>query len=158
MGYAFISYSSRNLENALAMRSAFTNRGIKTWMAPGDIPAGSRYPDVITKAIKGAECLVILLTDDALNSIWVDKEVERALSYRKPVIPVALGELELNDSFELYLGNQQIVPVRQISNDNDEFLRIIAQIVKRRGLRLRKKMDRQMQVSGIQQNAAVRNA
>ena len=128
MGYAFISYSSKNTEDAKALNSALMNRGIKTWMAPGDIPAGSKYADVITKAIKGAECLVILLTDDALNSIWVEKEVERALSYRKPVIPVALGKLELNDSFELYLGNQQIVPVRQISTQNNEFLKVVDQV------------------------------
>ena len=154
MGYAFISYSSKNTEDAKALNSALMNKGIQTWMAPGDIPAGSSYASVITKAIKGAECLVILLTDDALNSIWVEKEVNSALSYRKPVIPVALGKLELNDSFELYLGNQQIVPVKQISNDNDEFLRIIAQIVKRRGLRLWENVNLQMQVSGIQEIAA----
>ena len=73
MGYAFISYSSKNTEDAKALNSALMNKGIQTWMAPGDIPAGSSYASVITKAIKGAECLVILLTDDALNSIWVEK-------------------------------------------------------------------------------------
>ena len=50
------------------------------------------------------------------------------MSYRKPVIPVALGKLELNDSFELYLGNQQIVPVRQISAQNNEFLKVVDQV------------------------------
>jgi len=64
--YVFISYSTKNLEDALAMRGALMNRGVRTWMAPGDIPAGSTY--------------------------WVDKEVERALSYGRTVIPVALGD------------------------------------------------------------------
>lgn len=149
MGYAFISYSSRNLDDALAMRSVLMNRGIKTWMAPGDIPAGSTYAGVITRAIKSAECLVLLLTDDSQNSKWVDKEVERALSYGRTVIPVALDELVLNDNFEFYLGNQQIVPVKQISDDNDEFLRIVDQIVKLTGV--------EAEEEGGSANAGLRN-
>ena len=130
MGYAFISYSSRNIEDAMALNGALMDRGIKTWMAPGDIPAGSTYAGVITRAIKGAECLVLLLTEASQNSNWVDKEVDRALSYRKPIIPVALDSLVLNDNFEFYLSNQQIVPVRQISTNNQEFMKITDQVKK----------------------------
>ena len=128
MGYAFISYSTKNHEDAMTLNGELLNRGIQTWMAPGDIPAGSNYAGVLTRAIKGAGCLVLLLTDDSQNSKWVDKEVEMALSYSKPVIPVALEKLELNDNFEYYLSNQQITLVRQISADNKEFLRIVDQI------------------------------
>ena len=130
MGYAFISYSSRNLDDAMTLRRFLAKRGVDTWMAPGDIPAGSTYAGVITRAIKGAECLVLLLTDDSQNSKWVDKEVERALTYGKAVIPVALGDMTLNDNFEFYLGNQQIIPVRHIGDDNKELLKIIDQIIK----------------------------
>lgn len=128
MGYAFISYSSKNLEDALTIRSLLTNRGVRVWMAPGDIPAGSNYAGVLTRAIRNSECLVLLLTNESQNSTWVDKEVERALSYRKPVIPIALEMIDLNDSFEFYLGNQQIVPVRQISGNNKELLKLLDQI------------------------------
>ena len=75
MGYVFISYSSKNLEYADAMRNLLKNIGVKTWMAPGDIPAGSTYAGVITRALKGSDCLVLLLTDDSQKSTWVDKEV-----------------------------------------------------------------------------------
>lgn len=133
MGYAFISYSSKKEIDALAMRSLLENRGIRTWMAPRDIPAGIKYAGVITRAIKGSECLILLLTDEAQNSTWVDKEVEMALSNGKTVIPVALGKVTLNDNFQLYLGNQQIVPVKQISDDDEEFLRIVDQVIKLTG-------------------------
>ncbi len=76
-GLAHISYSSK---------------------APGDIPAGSNYAGVITKAIKKAKCLA-LLTDQSQNSIRVDKEVERALSYGKTIIPIALGKRKESNSF-----------------------------------------------------------
>ena len=43
MGYAFISYSTKNQSAADAMRALFNKHDIDTWMAPYDIPAGSEY-------------------------------------------------------------------------------------------------------------------
>ena len=77
-------------------------------MAPYDIPEGTEYGDVINNAIKNAACLVLLLTEDAQNSTYVDKEIERALHYGKTIAPIQLGHVILNDSFSFYLCNQQI--------------------------------------------------
>ena len=44
-----------------------------------------------------------------------------------------MESLTLNDNFEFYLGNQQIVPVKQISRDNKEFQKIIDQVLKLTG-------------------------
>lgn len=128
MGYAFISYSTKDLEYVKVLHKLLSEHGIETWIAPGDIPAGSTYAGVIVRAIKGSECLVLLLTEHAQNSKWVDKEVERALSFGKIIIPIALESIQLNDNFEFYLGNQQIIPVRQFSNENESMLRLIQQI------------------------------
>lgn len=125
MGYVFISYSTKNSECANTIRKVLTDKGIQTWMAPGNIPAGSTYAGEITRALKGAAGLVLVLTDDAQNSKWVDKEVERAINYGKPIVPIALGELTLNDNFELYLGNKQIAPIRQLSEENKDFREIL---------------------------------
>ena len=40
MRYAFISYSSKNQQMADSFRMLFNQNGIRTWMAPGDIPFG----------------------------------------------------------------------------------------------------------------------
>ena len=125
MGYVFISYSTKNSEYANAIRKVLTDKGIQTWMAPGNIPVGSTYAGEITRALKGAAGLVLVLTDDAQNSEWVDREVERAINYGKPIVPIALGELTLNDNFELYLGNKQIVPIHQLSEENKDFREIL---------------------------------
>ena len=52
MGYAFISYCTKNQTAADAFRDLFIEYGIDTWMAPYDIPAGSKYAGVITNAIR----------------------------------------------------------------------------------------------------------
>ena len=128
MGYVFISYSTKNAEQAKMLHKVLTNHGIGVWMAPGNIPVGSSYAGEITRALKGADGLVLLLTDAAQNSMWVDKEVERALTYGKPIFPVALELVMLNDNFELYIGSQQIVAVQRISEQDEAFLKILGQI------------------------------
>ena len=52
MGYIFISYSSKNQEQALAVKTFLNKHKIETWIAPGDIPAGSQYAQVINQALK----------------------------------------------------------------------------------------------------------
>ena len=76
MGYVFISYSTQNLSCADTFREIFKEEGIDTWMAPYDIPAGSKYAQVISRAIKECSCFLLLLTNAAQESTWVAKEVE----------------------------------------------------------------------------------
>jgi len=117
MGYAFISYSSRQQKDADSLRHLLRENNIDTWMAPYDIPDGSEYADVINNAIRNAACFVLLLTEDAQNSTYVDKEIERALHYGKTIAPIQMDDVVLNDSFSFYLCNQQIemVPVMDAS-------------------------------------------
>ena len=114
MGYAFVSYSARQQKEAESLRQLLRANQIDTWMAPHDLPAGAAYADVIHQAIRDASCVVLLLTEDAQRSPYVDKEVERALHYGKTIAPIQLGNVGLNDSFAFYLCNQQIVTVSAI--------------------------------------------
>lgn len=112
MGYAFISYSTKNQTSADAMRELFRKNGIDTWMAPYDIPAGSKYAAVITQAIRDCGCFVLLLTNESQSSEAVDSEVElAALTFKKSIITVQLENVILNDSFTFYIHNKQIIAV-----------------------------------------------
>lgn len=125
MGYAFLSYSTKNQQAADAMRNLLRKEGIETWMAPGDIPAGSRYAQVINQAIKGCSCFVLILSEDSQNSIWVAKEVERAVNYRKLIIPVQIEDMILNDEFELYLSTDQLVAIQKVDEDSLDVKKLI---------------------------------
>ena len=128
MGYVFISYSTSNQSAADAMNVLLKNDGIKTWMAPGDIPAGSKYAQVINRAVKNCSCMVLMLSNDAQNSVWVAKEVERAVNYRRPIIPVQLEDLVLNDEFELYISTDQLVAVQKIDKETKEIKKLLISI------------------------------
>lgn len=124
-GYAFISYSSKNQNMADSTRELFKQKGINFWMAPYDIPPGSKYAFVINDALENCSCLVLLLTEESQNSEFVEKEVERAITYRKPIITMQLEDIELNSGFKFYIGNQQIVAVKEINSDNDAMRRVL---------------------------------
>ena len=129
MGYAFISYSTKNQTQADAMRNLLSKNGIRTWMAPYDIPVGSQYAQVISQALKGCDCLVLMLSRDSQNSVWVGKEVERAVHYRKPIFPVQLEEVVLNDAFELYISTDQLLPVRKVEENSREIRKLLLSIL-----------------------------
>ena len=119
MGYAFISYSSKNQQMADSVRELFNRNGIETWMAPGDIPFGETYMSTINKAIKGSSCFTLLLSESAQGSKWVPKETERAVNYGKTVFTFMLDDVPMNDDFEIMLSTSQAIAIRRI-DDNDE--------------------------------------
>lgn len=134
MGYAFISYSSKNQSVADALRDMLNSTGIDTWMAPGDIPVGSSYMKEINHALKNCSCLVLLLSNAAQGSQWVIKEVERAVNYHKTIIPVQIENVILNDEFEFVLGSYQVVAVQKIDQDSGETKKILNSIIASTGM------------------------
>ncbi len=124
--YAFISYSTRNQQVADSVRALFAEHGIATWMAPYNIPSGSKYAAVINDALMHCSCLVLLLSDASQSSEYVDREVERAISYKKPILPLQLEKMELNSSFQFYIGSCQIIPVMNLKSDSVEVQRVLA--------------------------------
>lgn len=126
MGYAFISYSTKNQASADAMRELFNKHNIDTWMAPYDIPAGSKYAAVITQAIRDCSCFVLLLSNDSQASEAVDSEVELAtLTFKKSIITVELEKVILNDAFTFYIHNKQIIAAHKIDEESYEIKQIL---------------------------------
>lgn len=123
--YAFISYSSSNRDSADALRNMLTSRGIDSWMAPYDIPVGEKYAGVINRAVKNCGCLVLLLTDSAQSSQWVEKEVERAINYNKTIVTIKLEDIILNDVFEFFISSSQVVAIPVIKENDEELEKVI---------------------------------
>lgn len=82
-------------------------------MAPYDIPIGSSYASVIVKAIKKSSKMLLLLSDNSIKSLWVEKELDRSITYMgnnhiHPLKTSRFHGIYQNESFELYLCNIQI--------------------------------------------------
>ena len=128
MGYAFISYSSKNRKKLNEFNFLFSKYGIETWIAPEDIPVGANYPTAINLALKNCSCFVLLISKDSLKSTWVPKEVERALHYNKVIIPIMLEEIELTNEFEFYISTAQILNIPKIDEQSTEVYNLISAI------------------------------
>ena len=130
MGYAFISYSTKDQQSADAIRQLFMKNRIDVWMAPYNIPADGKYAAAITKAIRDCSCFVLLLSEASQSSEAVDSEVQlAAITYKKTVITVQLEDVVLNDAFTFYILNKQIVPVHQINESSDEIRKVLKSVL-----------------------------
>ena len=98
-------------------------------MAPYDIPAGKNYLDVIMDVLENCTCLVLLLTNVSQSSVFVEREVERAITYRIPIIPLQMEDLELKSVFKFLIEGSQIIEVPEIKRDSPYVNRAISAIL-----------------------------
>jgi len=103
----FISYSSKDIAQAQAVRNVLEQNGITCWMAPADIPGGSNYTKEIPIAIRGCQAFVLMLSDNAQHSHWVLKELDNAVNEGKIILPFQLEDVPLSDEFNFLLTGAQ---------------------------------------------------
>ena len=89
----FISYKSEDAENANWLKSILEINGLSCWMAPDSISGGSSYANEIEQAISDCEVFLLLLSEKAQKSKWIEKELSLALSINKRVFPFMLSNL-----------------------------------------------------------------
>ena len=94
-------------------------------MAPASIPGGSSYAAEIENAIAGCKVFVLLLSEAAMNSKWVEKELDRAISRDKLVLPLRTSDFELNPQFSFYLSNVQFYDI------NTDYSRVMLRLIER---------------------------
>ena len=76
-------------------------------MAPHSIKPGRLFPVKIAQGIKQSRCLVLLLSAASNGKDNVMREVERAVNYRKMVIPYRLENVTPSERLELFASLPQ---------------------------------------------------
>jgi TolB-like protein len=104
---AFISYASQDAAIAHAVVVTLERNGVKCWIAPRNVPAGSPYADGIIRAINASRVLVLVLSKSAVSSPHVGKEVERSSSKRRPIIVFRTDPTPLTPALEYFLSESQ---------------------------------------------------
>lgn len=105
----FVSYSSEDYKFVNIIVNMLKEEGISYWKAPEMIPAGSSYAREIPRAIKKCEVFLLILSRTSQRSIWVEKEIDNAISHHKTIIPFQIDDIPLNDTFRFYLNNVQMI-------------------------------------------------
>jgi hypothetical protein len=61
----FLSYCAADKATALAVLAGLEGHGIRCWMAPRDVPAGSEYGQEIVEAVKACRVFVVIFSANA---------------------------------------------------------------------------------------------
>jgi TolB-like protein len=107
----FISYASKDTAVANAVVAAMEREGLKCWIAPRDVVPGTLYADEIVRAINEATVVVLVLSEHAVASSHVGKEIERASSKRRRIIALHTDSAPLTRAFEYFLSESQWIEV-----------------------------------------------
>jgi TolB-like protein len=108
---AFVSYASQDAAVADAIVAAMERNGLRCWIAPRDVPPGALYADVIIRAINGTKVLVLVLSENAVSSPHVGKEIERASAKQRPIIALRTDATPLTPALEYFLSESQWIEV-----------------------------------------------
>ena len=115
--YCFISYSSKNKEIAESVKAKLLANSISCWMALYSIPYGSDYATEIYDAVANCKVFVLILSEQAMDSVHVPKELDLAVTNKRIVIPFRIDEGQLKDNFHYFLCNVQILRVESSLDD-----------------------------------------
>jgi TolB-like protein/Tfp pilus assembly protein PilF len=120
----FISYASHDTALAQKLCAALESVGFRCWIAPRDVVPGMLYAEGIVRAINNSKLLVLVLSESAVASAHVGKEIERASSKRHPIIALRTDKAILPPAFEYFLNESQWIDV-----ETDRADAAIAQLV-----------------------------
>jgi hypothetical protein len=79
----FISYSTKDEEFAKRLHSRLRDAKARVWFAPEDIKGGEKIYEQIERAIQLHDRLLLVLSENSLQSNWVETEIRKAIGTEK---------------------------------------------------------------------------
>lgn len=94
----FISYSSDDEAFAQRLHADLQDNGVRCWFAPEDMKIGDKIRQRIDESIRIHDKLLLVLSDNSIDSQWVEKEVETAWEEERQRGETVLFPVRLDDS------------------------------------------------------------
>jgi Tol biopolymer transport system component len=101
----FICHASSDKQVADAACAALEAQRIPCWIAPRDILAGEEYQESIVDALSGSPIVLLIFSAHANDSPQVRREIERAVSKGKIVVPFRIEDVMPSRAMEFALSN-----------------------------------------------------
>jgi hypothetical protein len=105
----FVSHASPDAARAAGLVRSLEDRGVRCWVAPRDVPPGSDYGEAIVGAIRGSRIMIVLVSQAAIDSAHVKREVERAVAVGVPTLPVRIEDATPSGALEYFLSGSHSV-------------------------------------------------
>lgn len=139
----FISHSSASKPFAKLMRESLRQSEVHAWVDENEIYVGEDILDRLGDGLGKMDALVLLISKQAMESEWVDREVKfaamREITERKPIIlPFILDETSIDDLRRWwFLSRENILRVRPDPGGAARAVNEILKAVKRRSSSVR---------------------
>lgn len=103
----FISYSHKDEEFCKRLHSRMRDERLRVWYAPEDMPGGKKLHQEIDRAIHVHDKLLLVLSNESLNSKWVANEIRKARKReiqedRQILFPIRLVSFEALRDWQLF--------------------------------------------------------
>jgi hypothetical protein len=117
----FISYSSRDEGFAKRLYSRMRDEHLRVWFAPEDVRGGRKLHEQIERAIQVHDRLLIVLSENSMQSEWVITEIRNARKIeleekRRKLFPIRLVDFEIIRKwkcFDAESGKDLAIEVRE---------------------------------------------
>lgn len=93
MADIFISYANEDRESAAQLARTLETAGWRVWW-DRRIPAGRTWRVVLEDALREMRCMVVLWSENSVQSPWVAEEAEEARRLGKMIVPVLIQRVE----------------------------------------------------------------
>ena len=118
----FISYSTRNSEEANKICYVLEQNNLKCWIAPRNIASGKNYITMIGEAIRSAKIVVLVFSKYSQESKYVNNEINMAYSHNKRILSVNIDDTMPKEEMEYYLKVTQWLTAYPVLEDSFEKL------------------------------------
>ena len=97
----FISYSDKDRAFTERLHADLMSKKVRCWFAPEDLKIGDHYHQRIDESIRLYDKLIIILSEHAVQSVWVEREVvaarEKEDREQRPVLfPIRLDDVVMD--------------------------------------------------------------
>jgi len=93
----FISYSTENKDTKNLIANALARFCITTWVHNRDIAKGVDFEEAIYRGVDEADNFLYLISKEAIESEWCEKELKHAIARSKRVIPIKIEKVPEKD-------------------------------------------------------------
>ncbi len=128
----FISYARTDKDRVLALAAKLRGAGVSLWIDQGGIDGAAQWGEQIVDALEGAKVLLLMVTDSAVRSHNVAKEVVLVSERKGHILPVHLEPTQIPSSLKYPLAGIQHIDYDP--NDQDESLKSILRSLERIGV------------------------
>ncbi len=94
----FISYSSKDDAFAMELHAKLQVQHVRCWFAPEDLKIGDQFRERIEESIRLYDRLLVVLSQNSVNSPWVEREVQAAFEKEQRQGSTVLFPVRLDDA------------------------------------------------------------